>query len=196
VRKIVFAKLFLSIFLAALPGVAAGDSEKTEAPEDPARNQPGKITIGEVEDVIILPWGITLPARIDTGATMSALDARKITVRNEFAEFKLGSEYKDLPLRFPVIGWMRVWNAVGYQRRPVVEMDICLGPKLIRTRATLADRSQMPYPFLVGRSVLTGNFMVDTSRSRAARPLCAASPSHMKSTNASFLKAPIFNFSD
>ncbi len=67
-----------------------------------------------------------------------------------------------------------MWNSAGSQKRPIVEVDICLGPKLIRTHATLSDRSQMTYPFLVGRSVLTGSFTVDTSRSRAAQPVCPA----------------------
>jgi hypothetical protein len=32
----------------------------------------------------------------------------------------------------------------------------------------------MAYPFLIGRSALNGSFLVDTSRSRAARPNCPA----------------------
>jgi hypothetical protein len=38
-----------------------------------------KITIGGIEEVILLPWGITVKARIDTGATLSSLDVCEIT---------------------------------------------------------------------------------------------------------------------
>lgn len=48
-----------------------------------------KIAIGLVEDVILLPWGVKLPARIDTGAATSSLDARDLKVQDGMAEFKL-----------------------------------------------------------------------------------------------------------
>lgn len=32
-----------------------------------------KIAIGLLEDMILLPWGVKLPARIDTGAATSSL---------------------------------------------------------------------------------------------------------------------------
>ena len=52
-----------------------------------------KIIVGEVEDVILLPWRIKLPARIDTGAATSSLDARDLKVEGGFAEFKLSKKY-------------------------------------------------------------------------------------------------------
>ncbi len=147
-------------------------------PEDGSDNHvlpsedPSKILVGEVEDVLLIPWTILLPARIDTGATLSALDARHLTVENNVADFTLGKQYGEFRLRLPVVKWLQVRTAVGTERRPVVEVGICLGPKLVRTLATLSDRSQMIYPFLVGRNVLNGSFMVDTSRSKAVQPNC------------------------
>jgi hypothetical protein len=180
-RANIFTKLFLLIFLAALPSKAVGDYHEIEAwLEDarevplPQRNGSQKIMIGEVEDVTLVPWGITLPARVDTGATISALDARNVTVQNNLADFKLGNQYGDLRLRLPVVDWVQVRTSTGIERRPVVELGMCLGPKLIRTLATLSDRSKMTYPFLLGRSALSGTFMVDTSLSKVARPACSA----------------------
>ncbi len=144
-----------------------GLDNRVLAPEDHA-----KILVGEVEDVLLVPWTILLPARIDTGATLSALDARNVTIENNIADFTLGKKYGEFRLHLPVVEWLQVRTAVGTERRPVVEVGICLGPKLVRTLATLSDRSQMMYPFLVGRNVLNGNFMVDTSRSKAAQPSC------------------------
>jgi hypothetical protein len=43
------------------------------------------------------------------------------------------------------------------------------------TPVTLKDGSEMIYPFLVGRSAL-GGFLIDPSRSRAARPTCPPDP--------------------
>jgi hypothetical protein len=53
-----------------------------------------------------------------------------------------------------------------------VELSICLGSKLFRTPVTLKDRSAMLYPFLVGRSALSGSFFVDPSRFNATQPTC------------------------
>ncbi|MDD2556992.1 MAG: RimK/LysX family protein [Desulfuromonas sp.] len=47
------------------------------AKETPTR-QAGKQVVGAVEKVFISPPGIILPARIDTGAATSSIDARKI----------------------------------------------------------------------------------------------------------------------
>jgi hypothetical protein len=179
--KNMLVKLILLLLLAELPGTALGDYHQTGARPDGAfvtprleSNGSKKIVLGEIEEVKLVPWAITLPARVDTGATISALDARNVTVQNNIADFKLGSQYRSLRLRLPVIDWVQVRTSTGVERRPVVELDICLGPKLIQTLATLSDRSKMTYPLLVGRNALTGSFMVDTSLSRTARPTCSA----------------------
>ena len=39
-----------------------------------------KITLGRTEKVILLPWGVKLPARIDSGAGVCALDARELQI--------------------------------------------------------------------------------------------------------------------
>jgi len=186
-KNIAVLKCLVLLIVVAFPRFAVADSHQIEVFEDVAiPSSPGgesqKVMIGEVEDVILVPWTISLPARIDTGATMSALDARNVTVRNNVADFRLGKEYGDFRLQLPIVGWRQVRTAVGIERRPVVEVGICLGPKLIRTLATLSDRSQMTYPFLVGRNVLNGSFMVDTSRSKAVQPVCypALSSSSLK----------------
>jgi hypothetical protein len=62
---------------------------------------------------------------------------------------------------------------MGTEKRPVVEISVCLGSKLFRTPVTLKDRSEMVYPFLVGRSALKGNFIVDASLSKTAQPACS-----------------------
>ena len=95
-------------------------------------------------------------------------------MRNDVADFKLGRRFGGQRLRMPVLEWRRIQTATGTEKRPVVEISICLGSKLFRTPATLKDRSEMLYPFLVGRSALSGGFLVDLSRSKAAQPVCPA----------------------
>jgi hypothetical protein len=131
-----------------------------------------KLVIGQVEDVVLLPWDIRFHARIDTGAAISSLDATDLKVRNNVAYFKLGKRYGDLPMDLPIVGWQDIRTSEGSEKRPVVRLGICVGSKYINTLVTLNDRSKMVYPFLVGRSALSGNFVVDASQSNVAPPTC------------------------
>jgi hypothetical protein len=131
-----------------------------------------KITIGLVEEVILVPWGVRLPARIDTGAAMSSLDARDIVVKGDMVEFTLPEKYGGLQLRLPIVGWRTIRSAEARERRPVVMMEFCLGSKLIRTQINLNDRSRVKYPFLVGRNAIRKDFIVDCMKERCAPPIC------------------------
>jgi hypothetical protein len=153
--------LILIIFLLSLGTVSAKD----------------KMIVGEVEEVVLKPWGVRLPARIDTGAATSSLDARELTVNNDMAEFRLSKKYSSLRLRLPVIGWQKIRSADFSERRPVVEITFCLGPKLIRTQVTLNDRSTVSYPLIIGRNVLRDNFVVDCMNSNCLPPSCPEVPS-------------------
>lgn len=132
-----------------------------------------KTTLGAVEDIILLPWGLKLAARIDTGAAMSSLDVCEYSVKGKYVTFTLPDRCGGPRSRLPFRGWLYIQSSNGGERRPVVEVRICLGPRRFRTRVTLADRSHMEFPFLVGRNTLKkGNFVVDARRLRAAEPGC------------------------
>ena len=131
-----------------------------------------KIKIGLVEDVILLTWGIRLPARVDTGAAHSSLDARELTIKDNVAEFKLPAKYSGRQLRLPIIHWQTIRSAEFKEQRPVVEIELCVGPKHLRSRVNLNDRSKVKYPFIIGRDILRENFVVDCMESRCAPPSC------------------------
>lgn len=140
-------------------------------------NAEQKLTIGLVEDIILLPWGVRLPARIDTGAASSSLDAREIKVQDNVVEFKLPDSYGGLRLRLPVAGWKTIRTSESRERRPVVELEICLGPKPLRIKANLNDRSMVKYPLIIGRNALRKNFVVDCMKSNCLPPTCKEAPS-------------------
>ena len=131
-----------------------------------------KIVVGEVEDVILLPWGIKLAARIDTGAALSSLDARELKVEDGFAKFKLGKQYGGMQLRLPIIDWLDIRSSETSERRPIVEVELCIGSKRVRTRVNLNDRSKVRYPLLIGRNTLKENFVVDCMQERCSPPSC------------------------
>src|SRR5512138_3805635 len=105
-----------------------------------------EVTIGTVEDVVLLPQEVRIPARIDTGAAKSVLDARSLRVMGDRAEFRLPERYGGVFFRLPVVEWRHVRTREGLERRPIVEMEICLGPKRLSTRVALDDRMGLKYP--------------------------------------------------
>jgi hypothetical protein len=131
-----------------------------------------KIVVGEVEDVILLPWGVKLPARIDTGASLSSLDAQDLKVEGGFAEFRLSKKYGGMQLRLPIVDWLTIRSSEASEQRPIVEVELCVGSKRVRTRVNLNDRSTVRYPLLIGRNTLKENFIVDCMQERCSPPSC------------------------
>jgi len=129
-----------------------------------------KVTIGLVEDVILLPWGLKIPARIDTGAATSSLDARELVIHDGIAEFKLPDQFGNVQLRLPVVEWKHVRSAEAQEKRPVVEIELCMGSRRFHIKANLNDRSQVKYPLILGRSALRKNFVVDCMKERCLPP--------------------------
>jgi len=135
-----------------------------------------EILLGTVENVIIHPWDLKLPARIDTGAAKSSLDVRELKVQDNTVEFKLPEKVGGLRVRLPIIEWRHVRTKEGLRKRPVIELELCIGTKRLRTLVNLEDRTGLKYPLLVGRNTLKGNFVVDAKRRHLAPPNCQVSP--------------------
>jgi hypothetical protein len=131
-----------------------------------------KITIGAVEEIVLFPWKIKMPSRIDTGAARSCLDARDIRIDGNMVEFRISDQYGGKILRAPLKGRRRVRSAHGFTKRAVVEIEICIGSRRFLTTVNLVDRSGMEYPFLIGRNILAQGFIVDISRSNILPPTC------------------------
>ena len=131
-----------------------------------------KIKLGGVENVVLLPWGVSMPARIDTGAAVSSLDARNITVKGKTVEFYLAPQYGGRKIALPVARWKTVKSAEAQDRRPVVVIELCIGSRRVRTHVNLNDRSKVKYPLLIGRNTLIHDFVVECSTSYCAQPSC------------------------
>ena len=158
----VILSIFIYLFAAVFCGL--GEAEAQGAAE--------KTVIGSEEEVMLLPWGVVLPARTDTGASTTSLDARHLAVKKNMAEFHLPEKYGGMKLRLPVVGWRAVRSAEHTERRPIVEIDICVGQKRLRARVNLNDRSNVKYPLIIGRNVLKHGFVVDCARSNILPPSC------------------------
>lgn len=141
-----------------------------------------KRMIGGVEEVLLLPWGLTVRARVDTGAAISSVDARAIEVRGEegarTVHFTLvGDDERQLPVTLPLAGHRLVRTPGGQsRRRPVVLIEICVAGVRTMTEVTLNDRSRLRHRVLLGRNLLEGRFVVDVARALTAPPACPSAP--------------------
>jgi hypothetical protein len=153
--KQIFALLVIALIMTSIP---AEPSEKK--------------TIGAVENVVILPWGVTLSARIDTGAATSSLDVCDFKVTGKYVTFTLADRCGGHKIRKPLVQMKTIHTSEGSDHRPIIMIDICLGSELIRTHVTLNDRSKMEHPVLVGRKTLRGKYIVDVSRKNILPPVC------------------------
>src|SRR3989344_3259093 len=110
----------------------------------------GRVVLSLTEQVTLL--GRTeeqVRARIDTGATSSSLDA-------QLAE-RLGLT--------PGNRSKIVKSASGVKKRPVIIVKLLLQNSSLEEEFTLADRSHMTYPVLIGQNILRkGNFLVDPQK--------------------------------
>lgn len=87
-----------------------------------------------------------MKVRVDSGATCSSID-------KELAEkLALG----------PVVRDKLVKSASGVKKRPLVMVKVEIKGKVIEEEFSLADRSHMTYPALIGQNVLKeGRFLID-----------------------------------
>ncbi|HLC19674.1 MAG TPA: RimK/LysX family protein [Candidatus Nanoarchaeia archaeon] len=85
-------------------------------------------------------------ARIDTGATVSSIDHHLVE------QLQLEAIRSQKTIR----------SAHGIQTRPMIRATIILKNKMITGLFTVARRSHMTYPVLIGQNILKkGEFMVD-----------------------------------
>lgn len=129
--------------------------------------------IGAVENVVLLPWNVTLQARVDTGAATSALDARDIRILpgKREVEFRLPERCGGRLVRRHVHAWRTVTSSDGRsEERPEVLMEFRFGDRQLHTHVTLSDRSHMHYPLLLGRRTLGNRFIVDVTQTNLLPP--------------------------
>ena len=111
-----------------------------------------------------------LKAKIDTGATISALHATHIEEFNfkgvKYVKFRLYQSKSYKMIKKPVVGYKMIKNSFGKkQLRPLVNISIKIGNNTIDTITTLTTRSRMTYPVLIGRSALNNNYRINPRKS-------------------------------
>ncbi len=149
-------------------------AEKPKQPEvvlKAKKTSDGKLILGEKEWVYVPGLEQNFRARIDTGATTSSISAVDIEPferdGKDWVKFKIEHEgHKSKEIALPVQRWVKIRqsSADGTQERAVVDAWIQIGDLKEKTEFTLADRTHLTFPLLLGRSFFKDVAVVDVSQ--------------------------------
>lgn len=126
-----------------------------------------KRTIGRVERVSLEDFGIAdIACRIDTGARTSALHVeRLLEVRDDFVVFEIEHGHEIVRIRSAVARRSVVRTTQDTREmRIVVRTRMRLGDVTRTIEVGLCRRDRMQHSMLLGRSALSGIFVVDPAR--------------------------------
>jgi len=138
--------------------------------------RPLPLVVGWRELVSLPELGLTgIPAKIDTGARTSSLYAHVLDdfVRDgeRFVRFAVdwgGERHFCEAIHVDVRG---ITSSNGdKQTRFVIKTPLTIGKLRFRAEISLADRSQMQFPMLIGRSALRRRMVVDSGHSWLQSP--------------------------
>jgi len=148
----------------------------------PAGAAQAKEVVGWVENAVIYPGGVSIKAKVDTGAKTSSLDCGCITPfkrdGKDWLSFSVKNQQGDMVrLEKPVKRIAKIKRHFGKdQKRYVVMLGVCLGSVYREAEVTLVDRSGFNYALLIGRNFLQDDFLVDPSATFRNTPNCKDTP--------------------
>ena len=139
----------------------------------PARRKERPLTvIGWMECIDLPDLGLSrLKAKIDTGARTSAIHAERIDpfVRDgqEWVRFVTDTGHGKVSIEAPVVQRKAIKNTSGIpEERHVIRTRVRFGRRLWTIDLSLADRTEMTFPMIVGRAALKNHSVaVHTRRS-------------------------------
>ena len=143
---------------------------------------------GRYENIALPELGETLKAKMDTGAFTASLSAKDIELFNrdgdEWVRFRLatkdsdGKVYEHKVSRISKIKGRadeeEEGDAPEISKRPVVDLELCLGNVKRTVEVNLTDRSSFNYPLLIGAKALRefGAAVNPARRYTADKPEC------------------------
>lgn len=143
-------------------------------------HESGLPVAGWIERAVLLPSGVSVHAKLDTGAdtsSINAVDVESFERENEtWQRFSVTNrDGRTVTLERPVVRAATVKRHYGgKQERPVIELDICVGPARKTVEVSLVDRSGLKYQLLIGRNFLDHALLVDSGHTYLLSPECPA----------------------
>ena len=141
-------------------------------------SSPMPTVAGWIETVTFPDQGITLEAKLDTGAVSASLSVTDLErfKRNGKTWYRFtmrGADGKTATVEQQTSRLSRVMRAeVKDTLRPIVRLKVCLAGHEAVTDFNLTDRSGQDYQVLIGRKFLASRVLVDASRTHLFAKPC------------------------
>lgn len=141
-----------------------------------------KTGLGQTAEIILPEIShAPLVARVDTGAKTSSIWVSRVTEVKDGLEVVFFGEgvphYNQKTVVFKAYGDTVVMSSNGNsEARFKVKLSCKIAGRVVRAWFTLADRSALTYPVLLGRNILRGKFIVDVSVANTELPLHQIKP--------------------
>ena len=166
-----FEKIAIGLQMLLLGNVLTAASVGAAESHHPADARPaGRVVMGWLESVFLMPWGQRFTAKLDTGAASSSLHANRIEhfKKNgeEWVRFKVedlgDSKQEAIEGERPLVrtAYIKSHSKMS-SKRDVVMLTVCKNGREYETEFNLVDRSNFNYPVLLGRSFLKDVALVD-----------------------------------
>ncbi|WP_370328123.1 ATP-dependent zinc protease [Euzebya sp.] len=133
----------------------------------------GGLVIGWREWITLPDLGVTVKAKVDTGARTSAIHAFDIVRDGDELSFALHPRQHDdehvVAVTCPLLDVREVRSSSGQvQERYVIKTWAKLHRRRWQIELTLASRDEMGFRMLLGRTAMRGRFLVDPAASYLA----------------------------
>lgn len=133
-----------------------------------------KRIIGTTDRIDFLDFGFeNVKCKIDTGAMTSSIHCHEVRRRSdaegEYITFKVldpsHPQYRNQAIVIRDFSERKIRNSFGHtEYRYVIRTRVVLFGKPFIAEFSIADREKMKYPVLLGKRLLSGQFLVDVSQ--------------------------------
>lgn len=128
-----------------------------------------KIIVNTVESIDLPLLNLKdIDAKIDSGATTSSLHCTSIKIdrKNKTVTYipldKSYKQFKNKEIKSILIDTINVQSSNGMEEvRPLIKTNIVIRGKVLDTFISLSFRNGLEYPILIGKDVLSGNFLIN-----------------------------------
>lgn len=141
--------------------------------------EPQKLAVaGWVEEGWLGEPPMKVKVKLDTGARTSSIHAAQFRAYEKDGKPRVSftltnNEGVERTIDAEVVRTASIRRAgAKIQQRPVIRLTLCVAGVTREAEFTMADRSELTYPVLVGRAFLAGTFLVDPARTYRAAGSC------------------------
>ena len=157
------------------PAVLANDYAQSCSIDGLGNEHTSKLVIGQKEIFYSPAANLNFRSRIDTGATRTSIHATNVEIEDfspdaeenigKIVNFITANERGEtVHMREKITHVRQIQNSLGSEMRYSIQLDLTLADRDYSVEVNLKERSLMSDKLLIGRNLLSCNYVVDVSK--------------------------------